>query len=198
VQRAFGNRGITIEFATSLHKPVTRTLALQNASKSEICYRATYEGNPNFVFQIEQIDIGPGQSAEFPVTFLARSVRPVTGRLQLMGSRPRVPTASSAMALDTESLSEEGEHRVPLYSAPVVVDFLSNVTVAAPNVSLRMEGPIYRVTKQVVNVLNILGMPATMAISLRITRIQDETGRGCRNPECSIANRSILTFCGNM
>jgi hypothetical protein len=165
-----------LEFATTLHKPITRSINLQNPSKSELTYRATYEGSPNFVLLQDTIVIPSGQSAEFPINFLARTLKPCSGRISLMASRPRyVPRQPSR--LDQESLDGAEPSRMPQYSAPIVVDLASNVTILAPNVSVNLEGPNYATSKVSINVTNLIGAPATMSIYLRASRIEDENGK---------------------
>ena len=84
----------TIEFSGPLHKPISRVVSVTNPSKSEITYRAIFEGNPNYQLQQESIFVGPNQTVDFPVTFQARTIKTLTGRLTLIPSRPRYVTNS--------------------------------------------------------------------------------------------------------
>lgn len=168
----------TIEFSTTLHKPITKGITLTNPSKSEICYRAKYEGSNGFSLVQETFVIGPGQTGEFPVVFHARSLKPITGRIMLMPSRPRFVSKASARDDDDEDRMQTARGtRMPQYSAPVVFNLVSDVTIAGPDVTLTMETCIYETEKLTAAVNNLLGAPANLTLVTKVQKIEDETGK---------------------
>lgn len=158
-----------LEFATSLHRPITKMISLSNPSKSDIIYKATFEGNKNFELPHDSITIPAGQTMDFPILFNARTLKVVNGRLSLIPSRPRM-----AYVEDSET---DGRAIIPQYSAPVIIDTISQVSVTSPDQSLTIEGQIYQPTKLTLNVTNKLGGPTTLTVFSRIIKIEDENGR---------------------
>ena len=168
----------TIEFTTTLHKPITKGITLSNPSRSEICYRAKYEGSNGFSLGQETFIIGPGQTSEFPVVFHARTLTPLTGKVMLMPSRPRIVSKATAREDDEEDrLQTARGSRMPQYSAPVVFNLVSDVTIGGPDITLNVETCIYNTEKLTVPVTNLLGVPANLMLTTRVQKIEDETGK---------------------
>jgi len=162
----------TIEFTTSLHKNINRAVSVSNPSKSEILYRAMYEGSNCFQINQESILVGPNQTVDFPIQFIARSLKPATGRLSLIPSKPRFVSGGSS-----ESTTSRTASRAPQYSAPIVVDLLSNVTVAGPDSTLHIEASVYQQEKIVTPIKNILGVSSKLKVFAKTMKISDENGK---------------------
>ncbi|OHT12743.1 hypothetical protein TRFO_17376 [Tritrichomonas foetus] len=179
-----------LDFSTTLHKEITKYITLTNPSKSEIIYKASFEGNNNFDLPEKVISVSAGQTAEFPVLFHARTIKPVSGRLSLIPSRPRLinATASNINLMNNndvifnandppQSERKSQAPRLPQFSAPVVVDVISAVQLNTPDKSLEMEGPIYQPTRLSIKVSNKLKTPSKISIYSKIIKIEDESGR---------------------
>jgi hypothetical protein len=165
----------TIEFATSLRRMIQRSISLTNPSKTEIMYRAIIEGDNSFTIPKETMVVGPNQTVEFPVQFTPRTVRPVTARLSLIPSRPRV--VSPIATADGEGMSGRSVGRSPQYSAPVVVDLVSAVKLTDPDQSLEIEAQLYQTASLKISVKNSLKIPTKLSIFSQAIRIADENGK---------------------
>lgn len=174
----------TIEFSGPLHKPITRVVSVTNPSKSEITYRAIYDGSANYQLPSESVFVGPNQTVDFPVTFQARTIKPLSGRLTLIPSRPRYITNS-------DNSSRSASHP-PTYSAPIVVDFISNITVSAPETSVTAETPIYQNLPLKIPVKNLIGVPSKMNIYSLVTLIADENGKEIGSPKSLVQQISAF------
>lgn len=177
----------SLEFNTSLHKPITKAISLTNPSKNEIVYSATIEGDKNFALQQDFATVGPGQTVDFNVSFLARTTKKVTGRITLIPSKPRIVTQRSNVTLNqTENrdsaLSTSREKNtakgLPMYSVPVVVEITSSVAVSGPDEVFNFETNVYSpktLTIPVKNHLEINGL--RYQIYIKVEKIQDENGK---------------------
>jgi hypothetical protein len=163
---------MSIEFATPLHKVTQRSITLTNPSRTEIVYRAMLEGDHSFSLVNDSVLVGPSQTLDFPITFLATTVRTVMARLSLIPSRPRVV----AQTAEQETPRSSGT-RMPQYSAPIIVDLISAVTMEAPDATMEIEAHIYQATTVKLAVKNLLMSPARVALTLQTSRIADENGK---------------------
>lgn len=175
----------SLEFNTTLHKTVTKSISLTNPSKNEIVYFATLEGDRNFVLKQDLATVGPGQTVEFMISFLARTIRKVTGRVILIPSKPRIVTQRSGMlptekresALSTSRNSSSAKG-LPLYSVPVVVDIASAVSIEGPDESFNIETNVYTPKKLSIPVKNILEINGLrIKIFIKVDKILDENGK---------------------
>lgn len=166
----------TIEYQTTIHKTITKSINIQNPSKAEITYRAKLEGSHNYTMQNDSITIAPGQNCDFNVTFSARTMKPQAGRLILSPQRPRVlQNDSTESSAATSRLSQEA--RMPSFSAPIVVDLISDVTITSPDFSQTFEGQIYQNTPIALPVKNYIGCRSRVKIFSRVFMIADENGK---------------------
>lgn len=159
----------TVEFSTSLHKTVKKTVNITNPSKTEITYNASIKGNPNYAIENESVTIQANGEVDFPISFTARSLKTVTGRLTLIPSRPRLVSK-------TEGNSDE-KCQLPLFYSPVVIDLTSNVTLTSPDLSFNIEGMIYQPTKLSIPLKNFIGVPCSARLKTKIIRLIDENGK---------------------
>lgn len=170
----------TLEFQTVLHKPITKMVTITNTSKSEINYKAIFEGNKNFVLTQDSITVSTGQTAEFPIFFTARTIKPITGRLSLVPSRPRFVASQAGNSNDNDAQSDTQklvQPHLPQYSAPIVIDVVSAVSLTSPEQSLSLETQIYQPKKIEITVENKFNLPTNLTIFSHITKIEDENGR---------------------
>jgi hypothetical protein len=163
-----------VEFATALHKPVTKTVAIQNPSRGEILYQATLEGNSNFVLSAESVTVPPNANVDFPIEFCARTMKGVTARLTLKPSRPKFAVAAAEPGADGAGSAREG-NQSPVFFAPIVIDLVSNVTFSQPDSSCTMEGVLYQSTKLVIPVRNLIGTPCRMKLTSKTSVLSEDT-----------------------
>ncbi|OHT11670.1 hypothetical protein TRFO_03893 [Tritrichomonas foetus] len=165
---------VTLEFNTTLHKNVTKTVSLTNPSKSEIIYRAKIEGSNSFTLPEEAICVGPGQTVDFPIIFAAKSVKSSSARVTFIPNRPR---AVSQNPNSSEATSARSPSRMPQYSAPVVVDIISNVSIDAPEETFHLETNVYNPATLTIPVKNVMDMNVRMNVLLKVIKIADENGK---------------------
>lgn len=175
----------TLEFPTTLHKAITKNINVSNTSKAEICYTVTLESGSNYTLLNDSFVVGPNQSIDVPITFNARTIKPVSGRLTLTPSKPRFVDnsnteetgndKSTSQAISPES-GRKPPPQMPLFSAPIVVDLMSNVSITQLDGTYRIEGLVYEPTKIVIPLKNLLGVPSTLRLISRITQIANEKG----------------------
>lgn len=166
----------TIEYQTAIHKTVTKGINIQNPSKAEITYRAKLEGSHNYSIANDTLTIAPGASQDFNVTFAARTMKPQAGRLILSPQRPRmIQNESQESSAATSRLNAES--RMPSFSAPIVIDLISDVSITAPDYSQSVEGQIYQQTPIAVPIKNYIGCKAKVKIFSRVFMIADENGK---------------------
>lgn len=177
----------TLEFTTALHKPITKNINITNPSKAEIRYTATLDSGPNYTLLNDNFVIGPNQSVDVPLIFNARTIKPVTGRVYLSPSKPRLVESKEDNQQDTKSENKENANdspesarkplaQLPIFSSPIVVDLISDVSVTQPDGSYKIEGPAYETTKIVIPVKNFLGIPSTLRLITTITQTAKENG----------------------
>ncbi|OHS97910.1 hypothetical protein TRFO_35785 [Tritrichomonas foetus] len=193
----------TLEFTTTLHKSLQKTVSVTNPSKTEIRYTAVLEAGPNYSLANNNFVIGPNQTIEFPVTFNARTLKPAVGKLYLTPSRPRVVNSVSASAAATAETTaaatasatahltptssspntSRNTPQMPIFSAPIVVDLVSDVSLKTPDGSYIIEGPIYQSTKLEITVKNFIGVPSSVQLISRISQITNANGTKVNQPK---------------
>lgn len=185
----------TLEFQTSLHQFTTRTVSISNPSKAEILYRATLTGNDNFQLQQDSIVVGPNSTVDFPIDFHARTITPLTASLILMPSRPRIVGANPSHSKASSAVSSaRAAPRIPIFSAPIVVDIVSKVEVQKPDATFEVEGTLYQSTKVQILINNYLKVPSNLKLYTKKFKYLDENG----NPSTTIPiDQEIANFMGN-
>lgn len=170
-----------IEFNTSLHQPITRTISLTNPSKSEIMYHATIVGDSGFVFQYESIIVEPTKTVDFPIVFMAKSVRSATARVILIPNKPRdvYPKAEGSSASST-ARSIAAPKRTPIYSAPIVVDLVATVSITGPAMSFNYETTLYSPKLITLPIKNLLESKSVNVL-IKLIKITDENGKPLKN-----------------
>jgi hypothetical protein len=93
-------------------------------------------------------------------------------RLSLIPSRPRVV----AQTAEQETPRSSGT-RIPQYSAPIIVDLISAVTMEAPDATMEIETQVCQATTVKLAVKNLLMSPTRVALTLQTSRIVDENGK---------------------
>ena len=165
---------MTLDFDVDLHKASQRTVSITNPSKAEVKYTAKFNRNSNFSVASETVVVGPNETIEYPVQFMARSIKSATGRLLLAPSRPRWPSTA------TTARGEESARIVPLlpaYGSPIVVDLSATVKMTAPDCKYTIDAVLYQPTKLEMKLKNFLATPSTCRLVTRITCLVDENGR---------------------
>jgi len=168
----------TVDFTTTLHKIVTKNISISNPSKAEIVYRASLEGSPNFSLINDSITIGPNQTVDFPVQFYARTIKPQMAKLTMNPLKPRFVSNNSNSSLSVpQSDSARGESRMPMFSAPIVIELISAVSISQPDISLSCEGPIYQTTSLSIPIKNFSAVKCKMQAHIKFFKIADENGK---------------------
>ena len=148
----------TLDFTTTIHKVVTKTVNIQNPSKAEITYKEKLERSHNFSLLTDSVAIPAGSSVYFHVVFAARTIKMQAERLNLSPMKPRfVSTQNAESAQTSTSDTSRVESRVPVCNAPIVVDLITEVTVTGPDVSTSIERQVYQVTSVPIQVKNLIG-----------------------------------------
>ena len=192
----------TVEFITPIHKIITRSVNIQNPSKAEITYRAKLEGSHDFSLNNDSITIPPGGNIDYPITFNARTVKPQAGRLVLSPLKPKfisgnqeTSTGGVGSTTSTTPDSTRIETHIPVFSAPLVIEMISDVSLTAPDLTTTIEGEIYQ-TKQIqVQIKNYLGSKARVKIFTRMIQIADESGMNL--PAAKNLTQQIQDFIAN-
>ena len=166
-----------IEFSTTLHQSLTKSISLSNPSKTEILYNIQYDGYNNFTIPSDSIVIGPGKTIEFPITFNASTIKPVSGRVSFIPNRPRLVNSSVTSSKASLDLSSTKQPSIPLYSAPIVVSLISNVVVNEPEKTFNIETNIYTPSSLTIPVENILNKDITMDVIIKVIKIKDENDK---------------------
>lgn len=107
----------TIEFSTTLLKPLIKEIVLSNPSKSEIKYTAFLEANENYSIAGDSLVIPPDSQSSFPITFLARTIKQVAGKISFIPSKPKKSVVDG-------SITQRSESKHPDFFSPI---FQSNV-----------------------------------------------------------------------
>jgi hypothetical protein len=170
---------MNLQFVTTLHKSMTKSVSISNPSKAEILYKATLEGNQNYALTMDSIIVPPSSSIDFPIQFHARTVKLVSARLTLRPSKPRF------LATQTERTDSEGPdtgtartpNQPPTFFSPIVVDLLSSVTLSNPDGQYAMEGVLYQNSKLMIPVKNLVRIPCKMRLTSKVILLADENGR---------------------
>ena len=178
-----------IEFQTHLHKVLQKTVTITNTSKTEIQYTAHLEANNNFTLSTNNFILGPNEMFEFPITFSSRTLRPVSGKLTFRPSKPKVVNSNTS-ASQSPRQDSSGSVHMPIFSAPIVMELQSNVTINKPDDTYTMEGVLYQPTKQTIVVRNLIGVPSNVTILTRITQLSNELGEKI-NQEKSLQEQMI-------
>lgn len=166
----------SVDFTTTLHKTISKAVQIQNPSKAEITYKAVLEGSQTFSLPNDSLIIPPNGTADINVVFTARTIKKQTARLILTPLRPRYVTTNTEDG-DTMPTTARGPSHVPIFSAPIVVDIYSEVTIVAPDMVSAYEGMIYQPTKINLTVKNFIGTKSEPKIAYKISKIADETGK---------------------
>ena len=77
----------TIEFFGVLGERVVKNIELRNPAKKGISYWVTVEGSPDFKIEKRQLLLDPGAIEAFPIEFISRFTKTVTGRLTFRAQR---------------------------------------------------------------------------------------------------------------
>ncbi|EAY22425.1 hypothetical protein TVAG_379040 [Trichomonas vaginalis G3] len=175
-----------VDFTTTLHKTISKAVQIQNPSKAEITYKAVLEGSAAYSLPNDCLVIPPNSSADLNVIFTARTIKKQTARLILTPLRPRYITSNTEDG-ETMPTTTRRESHVPIFSAPIVIDIYSDVSIVQPDMISAYEGIIYQPTKINLNVKNFIGVKSEAKLFYKISKIQDENGKQVGS------NKSIAT-----
>ena len=172
----------TLDFTTTIHKNLTKTVQIQNPSKAEITYKARIEGSHNYSLINDSLTIPPNGTADFPVAFSARTVKVQAGRLLLNPLKPRfiTPAQQDQNPHNNQQTNRETtrvESHPPIFSAPIVVDLVSDVSMQVPDMTQTVEGPIYQTTPVQLKLPNFIGTKCKVVIYEKVIQIADQYGR---------------------
>ena len=165
---------MSLDFEADLHKSVQNTVTISNPSKAEVKYTAKFNKNSNFSVIDKTLIIGPNETVDYPVQFMARSIKPSIARLTLAPSRARWTSAAASTRGDE---SARIVPLMPIYSSPIVVDLSASVKITGPDLRQTIEAVLYQPTKLELTLKNYLAIPATCRLVTRITCLVDENGK---------------------
>lgn len=182
----------TVEFQTKLHKVDTRSITISNPSKVEITYNASISGSDCFNLPKETITIPPSSNCEFPIEFLARTVKPISAKLELVPSRPRIVSNSNFNSTMMSTTSISAVSRAPVFSAPIVINLETKVEFEKPDGFFQIEGQLYQPTLMTLPIKNILNVPAKLTVKSYFSQLINEYDKNVENlPISQIVNKLI-------
>lgn len=181
----------TLEFHSTLHKPISKSITINNPSKTEIIYKVIYSGSPNFSLSSEMCVVGPNQSVEFPVMMSPKTIKQFSGKVTLLPSRPRLLSENSTSPVATGRAPQ----RIPQFSAAIAFNLMSFVTAGHPEKTFNIETPIYEHKNLQIHVKNVFNTPSECKIYMKTSYISDEYGRDISNQKH--ISQQIMEFIEN-
>ncbi|OHT01690.1 hypothetical protein TRFO_31385 [Tritrichomonas foetus] len=164
----------TVEFIAPLSGRVVQNITITNPSKVGITYEAKIEGSKNFRALEESVNVGPNETVEFLVEYVARKLDKESAILSLIPGKPKViaeppkndkPQAANRRLPQKKKGSVSEPH---VFASTIVVNLVSIVNYEGPMKTFTIEGNIYETKKMTVPVENAIQVPAKMKITNRI------------------------------
>lgn len=182
----------TVEFVTPLSKQVVQSISITNPSKVSITYEARLEGSSNFRALENSIQLGPNETAEFLVEYIARKLDRETAILTLIPGKPKIEepktavleppksdkgsTSTSRRSLNSKAKKAKSEKSEPLvFASTIVINLVSVVSYEGPLKTIEVETNIYETKKMTIHVENSMQIPGKMKM---INRLLNEDPRG--------------------
>lgn len=165
----------TVEFECALSKQVVQSITVTNPSKVPISYEAKIEGSQNFRALEETLEVGPNETAEFLVEYIARKLDRETAILSLIPGKVKTlaepKETKSQVSTGRRSLNQKGvkksQSEPHVFASTIVINLASAVSYDGPLKTIEIDGNIYETKKMSINVENALQMPGRINIISR-------------------------------